>query len=313
VGELNPGELKSRLVGVIAFCPTPFREDQGLELGGLALQIDFLCETAASSVVVCGGVGEFYALDADEHRAVVETAVQASRGRLPVIVGIGASTRAACRLAEHAAAAGAAGLLVNPLHFVEPEREGLRLHYEAIGAASALGTIVFSHRLATHDVGTLHALAGVETVIGLKDEYGDLRTFVQARAELGDRLAWINGTGEVLALAYLAAGAQAMTSGIVNFAPELTFAVWNAGAEGRFADVRELVARYVQPISELRERRSGYSTTVVKEAMNLRGRPGGAVRTPLVPLRPDERAELRLILERLAPLAASAMPALVGR
>ena len=297
---MKPAELKDRLVGVIAFCPTPFNEDHSLDLPALARQVDFLSETESSMIVVCGGVGEYYALETDEHRAVVETAIEAARGRTPVIVGIGQTTRLACTLASHAAETGAAGILVNPLHFVEPERDGLRAHYEAIGEAGGLGAIVFAHRQAVHGLATLQELAALESVVGLKDEYGDLRAFVRARSAIGDEIAWINGTGEVLAASYFAAGAQAMTSGIVNFAPALTFAVWAACEEGRFDDASELVAAYAQPIADLREKRKGYSTTVIKEAMSLRGLCGATVRSPLVPLRDEEREELGELLERLA-------------
>lgn len=306
---MKPEELKARLIGVVAFCLTPFGPDHELLPADLADQVEYLCETGASAIVVCGGVGEYYALDVAEHRTVVETAVQAAAGRLPVIVGVGHATRDACRLAEHAAGTGAAGILVNPLHFVQPDRRGLRLHYESLGAASGLGTIVFTHELSVYDVTTLCDLAELDSVVGVKDEQGDLRWFVRARAELGSRFAWINGTGEALAASYFAAGAVAFTSGLVNFAPELTLAIWTAGAEGRLDEVRDLVERYVQPITSLRAK-PGYSTTVVKEAMNLSGRPGGLVRPPLVPLRPAERAELAELLERLrsrAPVGAETL------
>lgn len=300
---MNPSELKDRLTGVIAFCPTPFAASYELRTADLADQVDFLCGTSASAVVVCGAVGEFYALDEAEHRIVVETAMEAAAGRLPVIVGIGDATRGACVLAEHAARSGAAGVLVNPLHFVQPDPRGLREHYAAIGAASGLGTIVFTHQQAVYDPEALRELAEVETVVGVKDELGDVRMFVEAQAEIGRRFAWINGGGEALAAPYFGAGADAFTSGIINFAPEVTASVWAAGAEGRFDRLQALVDEYIRPITQLRAK-PGYSTTVIKEAMNLRGRPGGSVRPPLVPLHPGERAYLSDLLDRFPPLGA---------
>lgn len=304
---MKPRELKERLVGVIAFCPTPFDETLALNPEGLALQVEYLCDSGATAIVVCGGVGEYYALDLDEHRTIVDTAVQAANGRLPVIVGIGAATGIAERLAEQAAAAGAAGILVNPLPFVQPSRRGLRAHYEAICAASGLGTIVFLHRQAAYDLPTLCELAEVDGVVGVKDELADLGRFVRARAEIGERFAWINGTGEALAAPYSAAGAQAFTSGIVNFAPQLTLAVWRESAEGRLDEVRTLVERYIQPITNMRAK-PGYSTTVVKEAMTFFGRPAGAARPPLVPLDTAERAELTAILEPLRSFIPTMVP-----
>lgn len=295
---MDPSELKQCLVGVLAFCPTPFDKDENLAVDDLCRQVDYLASTSAAAIVVCGGVGEFYALDDDEHGAVVEAAVQTAAGRLPVVVGIGAATRSACRLSEHAATAGAAGILVNPFPFVSPARRGIRAHYADLGDAAGLGLIVFTHHLANYDVDTLRELAEVDAVIGVKDEYGNLRAFTRARREIGPRFAWINGAGEPLAAAYFGAGAGAFSSGIVNFAPELTFAIWAAGAEGRLDDLRNLIDECVQPLADLRSR-PGYSTTLIKEAMNLCGRPGGFVRAPLVPLHPSERAELDAHLRRI--------------
>jgi dihydrodipicolinate synthase/N-acetylneuraminate lyase len=43
----------------------------------------------------------------------------------------------------------------------------------------------------------------------------------------------------------------------------------------------------------MRARRKGHEVTVMKELMTLLGLAGGAVRPPLVPLRPEELDELR--------------------
>ena len=294
-----PADLKARLTGVLAFAPTPFTEDDRVDLDGLGRHVDQLCRDGVGAIVIAGGVGEFYALDAVEHRACVAVAVEAAAGRVPVIAGVGHSTAIACRLASAAAEAGADGLMVNPLYFITPELEGLRRHYAAVGAAAGLGLIAFSTRSTPLGAPALEQLAAVEQLVALKDENGDLRLFVEAMEALGDRLVWINGMAELLAAPYFGAGAAAMTSGIVNFAPELVLALWDAGAAGRLDVVRELVATRIRPLARLRELRPGYHVTVVKEAMNLRGLPGGQVRPPLVPLALDARAELEQALARL--------------
>ncbi len=65
----------------------------------------------------------------------------------------------------------------------------------------------------------------------------------------------------------------------------------------------ETAARIVEketvPIYNLRAKRPGYRTLVIKEAMNLCGRKVGPVRPPLAPLPDRDREELRVILERL--------------
>jgi dihydrodipicolinate synthase/N-acetylneuraminate lyase len=139
-------------------------------------------------------------------------------------------------------------------------------------------------------------LAEIDHVVALKDEHGDVAMFAEMVRRLGPHLAWINGMAEMHAAPYFKAGAQAFTSGIINFAPPLTLAVWDAGAAGRWDDLAALLDRAIRPLAELRQRRRGYAIAVVKEAMNLLGLPGGAVRAPLTPLAPADREDLRRVL-----------------
>jgi len=307
---MHPRELQHRLRGVLAFTPTPFAPDGALDGDGLARHVDFLCRSGAHAVVVCGGVGEFFSLDMDEYRVAIRTAAEAARGRVPVLAGIGHGTRVACRLAAYAESVGIDGLMIHPPYFIEPPEEGTVHHYRALAQATGLGLMVYSTKGAVATPTLMRRLAEIDSVVAMKDEHGDLKLFAEIVAGLGNRIAWVNGMAEPLAAPYFAAGAQAFTSGLVNFAPRITLAVWDAGAAGRWAELQDLVNRQVRPLAALRERRNGYAITVVKEAMNMLGLPGGAVRSPLVPLAREDREELRTVLRALDLLPASPMPLL---
>ncbi len=295
---MHPHELKERLRGVIAFAPTPFTADDRVDHDGLARQIDFLCRSGAHVVVVCGGVGEFFSLDLDEYHACITTAAGAAAGRVPLLAGIGHSTRIARGLAAHAERAGVDGLMINPLYFITASEEGMLRHYRDLASATSLGMMMFSTKGAVYSAEMVQRLAEVESIVALKDEWGDLRLFLETKDRLGDRMTWINGMAEMLAAPYFAAGAAAFTSGIVNFAPALSLAVWEAGAAGDWPRLHRLVAEQIRPIAKLRERKPGYHIAVIKEAMNQLGLPGGHVRSPVMPLTDADRAELRSVLDR---------------
>jgi 5-dehydro-4-deoxyglucarate dehydratase len=294
---MTPTELQQRLRGVLAFTTTPFTAVDRLDGDGLARHVDFLCRSGVHAVVVCGGVGEFFALDAGEYRACIRIAVESAARRVPVIAGIGHGTRAACGLAAYAEEAGADGLLVHPFHFAAPPDDGIVRHYRELAQASSLCLMVYHTKEAVYTPALLARLAEIPAVVALKDEVGDLKTFGAMRAQLGDRLVWIDGMAELLLAPYLAAGAQAMTTGIVNFAPALSLAVWDAGITGRADELTDLLTRKIRPLARLRERRKGYAIAVVKEAMNMLGLPGGTVRLPLLPMLPADRQELRRVLQ----------------
>jgi 5-dehydro-4-deoxyglucarate dehydratase len=212
---------------------------------------------------------------------------------------VGHGTRIAAGLAEHAARAGADGLMVDPFWHAEPAVDGLAEHFRALSAASGLGLIVFSTAGQTYSLDRLLGLAEVDGVIGFKEEAGDAELFAEARRRIGERWAWINGMAELHVARYAALGADAFTSGLVNVAPDLTRGVRDAAEAGRWEQVGEL-GEVIRPFSALRARAPGYSTAVLKEAMAMLGRPGGGrVRPPLSRVARADREHLRELLPSL--------------
>jgi 5-dehydro-4-deoxyglucarate dehydratase len=278
--------------GVVAFAPTPFESSGQLDATALAQHIAHLSSARLAAIVVCGAVGEFYALSEAEHTQVLDTAVRASAGRVPILLGVGHSSEVAARLAGAAAAHGAAGVLVNPPYFVRPDIDGLAAHYRQI-ARAGLGMVAFSTSSFIYTTDMLRTLADIPELVAVKDEYGDLEMFSASVNTLDDRYLWINGMGEELAADYAARGAAAMTSGIVNLDPSLSINVFDAASAGDIEGCSTAIASRIAPIAALRRSRPGYQTTVLKEAMAILGRCGPTVRLPLVPLRDDERASLR--------------------
>lgn len=300
---MRPGELKERLRGVLSFAVTPFLENHDLDLDGLARNIAQMSQSGVDAIVVAGGVGEFYALTPEEYRHVIRIGVEAAEGRVPVLAGIGHSTRIACDLAAFAEEAGAAGIMVNPFYFAETEPQGHAEHYAALAKACSLGQIIFATRGFPYTPELLERLAEVESVVAVKDEVGDLKAFTASVDRLGDRLAWINGMAEPLLIPYVAAGATSFTTGLGNFAPEIPLAIYRAATEGDYEVVRRMVREWVSPIANLRAKRKGYHIAVIKEAMAMLGRPAGPCRLPLLPVAEADRAELRSLLEGLGVLA----------
>jgi 5-dehydro-4-deoxyglucarate dehydratase len=309
---MNPQQLAAALRGVMAFAPTLMASDGRLDLDAQARHADLLAASGVGSVVVCGGVGEFWSLTEDEYAQVVRESVGAVAGRVPVLAGVGHSTDIAAGLARTAARCGADGLMVNPLYFVRPELDGMARHYAEIHAASGLGMVVFSTEGAVYDEAALERLAEVEAAVAVKDEVGDQTLFARCIERLGDRYVWIDGMAELPALDYARMGAQAMTSGLVNIDPQLAIDVWDAALRGDEKAHTALVRDRIAPLARLRTARPGYHITVIKEAMALLGRGDARVRLPLLPLRPQEREELTAHLRGAGLLTEVGADALSG-
>ena len=92
-----------------------------------------------------GTTGESPTLSHDEHKRVVEIAIEVARGRVPVIAGAGSnSTAEAIDLARHAKKAGADATLVVTPYYNKPTQEGMYLHFKAIADAVDLPMIIYN-------------------------------------------------------------------------------------------------------------------------------------------------------------------------
>lgn len=294
--SMSPTQLRSALAGVIGFPVTPFREDLSVDLPALKKNLRMMLRQPLAAVVAAGGTGELYSLTPAEHLDVVRAVVEEVQGRVPVIAGTGFNAAIGVELAKQAAACGAAGILAFPPYYPAPEEDGILGYYQAIGAATSLGLLIYSRDWFHPGAALVERLAGIPTLIAWKDGQGDMRRLQIIRRHVGDRLHWIGGAGDDLVPAYYAMGIRTFTSSISNVSPEIAMRLHLAGSSGDAAALERLMTDYVVPIYALRARRKGYEVTVMKELMNMLGLSGGFVRPPLVPLRAEELREVRALV-----------------
>ena len=94
---------------------TPMADDHSLNLCAVAPMVEGLIENGIEGLYVCGITGEGGSTSSGERRKVVEAFIQASNGRIPVIVNVSADDPAESRrLAAHAASVGAAAISAVP-------------------------------------------------------------------------------------------------------------------------------------------------------------------------------------------------------
>ncbi|HVN79257.1 MAG TPA: dihydrodipicolinate synthase family protein [Terriglobia bacterium] len=97
--------------GVIPVVPTPFNDDETIDLGSLHRLIDFARAAGACAVCLPAYASEFYKLSEAERRLVVEEAVKAAAGRILVIGQVNyPSARLAVESALFAQKAGATAI-----------------------------------------------------------------------------------------------------------------------------------------------------------------------------------------------------------
>lgn len=231
-----------RVAGVYVALLTPFGAEGGLDRKGLAALVEQTLAAGVDGVVALGTTGEFADLTAEERQATVETTVAAVRGRVPVVVGIGAlGTPEACRHALAAQDAGADAVLCLPPLFWKLDDAEMFEHFAAVAAASDLPVLLYdipAFSGSPLSPGLVRRIAEeLPSVIGIKLTVSDFRSVSEilgavkpVRPEFSVTVGF-----EDLGLAALLAGADGLISGLANFAAPTLRALVEAVAAGDLA------------------------------------------------------------------------------
>lgn len=298
---MTPDELRASLKGIVGFGVTPFHQDLTLNIDALRRNAAHLAENC-EVVVALGNNGEIFSLVPEEQKIVASHVVEEVRGRRPVLVGVGFSAPVARELARSAEAAGADGVLVLPPHLTAANDDGLFEYYRTVAEATNLGVVLFQTPAMNFSVGLLRRLAGVPNIVGMKDEHGDMKQFVRQWRAVRERIKLMCGVGEILAPSYFALGVDVFTSGIVNFMPHTPRRILELLRAREFEAAARVVEEEALDVFDLRAKRPGYTTVVIKEGMNLCGMHAGPPRPPLAPLPEADLNQLRGILSRIGVL-----------
>lgn len=288
----------SHLHGVIPPLVTPMHPDGSLNLAAMPTLVEAMLDAGVHAVFTPGSQSEAYALSADERAQVIDAALEAVNGRVPVIAGTGAiTTRDAIAHSQRAARAGVDALSILTPYFITPSQDEIYAYYADIAAAVSLPILGYSNpqravvKIAPATLGRL--ARDIPHFVGVKDSSGDVaETAAIIRACPPDFKVFVGR--DTLIYPSLCIGAAGTVALTVNVAPRLAVGIYEAFQAGDHARARALQER----LSILREGlpRFGSYPVWVKEAMALQGLPAGPTRKPILPLGDDQRAELRALL-----------------
>ncbi|WP_298224972.1 4-hydroxy-tetrahydrodipicolinate synthase [Acidocella sp.] len=263
---------------------TPMCDDGRIDDEAFVRFVDWQIAEGSNGIVPVGTTGESPTLSHDEHKHVVEMAVKAARGRVPVMAGAGSnSTAEAIGLARHAEAAGADAVLVVTPYYNKPTQEGLFRHYQAIAESITLPLFIYNipgRSVIDMSVETMARLAAIKNIVGVKDATANLTRPLQVTRACGKDFIQLSGEDHT-ALAYLASGGHGCISVTANVAPRLCAEMHAAWSKG---DIKAAM-RIQQCLVPLHDAMFCESNPgPVKYAASLLGFGANHVRLPLVPV-----------------------------
>lgn len=289
--------LREALEGVSAIVPTPFQKDGSLDLPGLRKNLLFLVEKGVKLIVIGGNTGEFFALTQGELLSCAQVGVEAVAGRSVLLIGSGLDATVACETARAAMKIGADGVLAHQISQPYSSDPGVYDYYQRLSEACNGALVVYQRGPELSDA-NLVRLARGGLIAGAKYGSPNLDAF-GAVAKAAPEVIWQCGAAERWAPFFALLGARGFTSGIVNFAPELSLAMDAALRAGNYTEAMALREQAL-PIETARARdRSAHNVTVIKAAMELTGLAGGPVRAPLAQMPDQLRQEVTAMVGAL--------------
>jgi 4-hydroxy-tetrahydrodipicolinate synthase len=229
--------------GVFPAVTTKMTKVGKVDLSQTQSSIDRLINNGVAGVIVLPMLGENASLSPVEREAVIRAAVEVANGRVPVLSGLAELTLDAAK--EHARdyeRFGAGGLMVFPsLGYKTDPRETLDW-YKGIGGASSLPIMIYNNPIAYGvDVtpAILNQLAGVPTIVCVKEETGDIRRVTDTYIECGDRFSVFCGVDDLI-VESSALGVTGWVSGMTNVWPAECVKIFNLCASEKYAEAREL-------------------------------------------------------------------------
>ena len=283
--------------GLMPAMVTPFDEREEVDLGATEAAIERFIEAGVSGISPLGSTGEASHLTADERKRFAEEIVRIVGGRVPLVVGVGATgTRETVELARHAEEVGTdAVLVVSPFYWKVGE-EGLFQHFATVAESVDIPVVVYNLPMLT-GIDLSPSLIGrlaseYPNVVGIKDtvtEYNHLVGVLQevkpARPDFSVLCGW-----EDLILPSLLAGADGSICAFANVAPELFVGLIEAAQSGDLTRAAELHRRVLNLV--ILGAHSDPPMGAIKLAMRRLGVPiSPTVRGPALPATDEESVE----------------------
>ncbi|WP_343700153.1 dihydrodipicolinate synthase family protein [Chitinophaga sp.] len=287
---------KNILQGIIAYPITPFDRQERVNLSLFKLLVERLVLSGAHGLAPLGSTGVLPYLTDEEKEAVAEAAIQQVNRRVPVVVGVSnLTTERTIYHARFAEKAGADAVMVIPMSYWKLTEDEIFTHYSKVAESISIPIMAYNNP-ATGGIdmsaALLKKLLQIPNVTMIKESTGDVQRMHYLRRELGEAVAFYNGSNP-LALCAFAAGAKGWCTAASNLAPDSVLELYNAVQANDLAAARAVFDRLFALLQFIVAK--GLPRTI-KAGLKIQGVESGYLRSPLQPLAEADYRQLESIL-----------------
>ena len=285
--------------GIIPALVTPFDRQGEVSEDGLRKLVDYLIEGGVHGLFPVGSQGEFYALEKEEKKKIIEIVLNQVKGKVPIYAGTGAiTTKETIILTKMAKDIGVDAVSIITPFFISPTQNELYEHYLAVAKSTNLPILLYNNPGRTGvslSADLVVRLSKVDNIVGIKDSSGDMTLTAEYIRRTSNDFSVLAGRDTLIygTLLYGGKGAIAATA---NVAPKLVVEIYEAYVRGDIEQAKKAQAE----LAPLRLAFNlGSFPVVIKDALELIGIKVGTTRTPIKSLNEDKQEMLRDVLQQM--------------
>jgi len=261
---------------------TPFSVNLKLDEETLASELEYQMKAGVNGVCILGGTGESMSLTPQERVRVVEVTMKVVGERIPVIVGCFVpEVEEAASFGKKIKSLGATAMMLTPPAFYKQNAYQFGKLLEDLTKKTSVPLVIYNApgrvatRLSVADL--VSYISKHHQIIGVKDATNDIRDVLYMGEGFGKKAALLQGLDDGF-IPTLASGGSGGLMAFVCPVPEIFVGMYRAWGKG---DMKAAVEKQLSIVPAMKAVGREPMPVLVKEAMNVVGRPMGPVRPPL--------------------------------
>jgi dihydrodipicolinate synthase/N-acetylneuraminate lyase len=299
--EPTPAAVR-QFFGVMPYLVSPVRADGRIDREVLTRLCNDLITAGVHGLSPLGSTGEFAYLNAAQRLEVVECAVAATAGRVPVIPGVAScSTVDAVAQAKTYAACGADGILAILEAYFPIDDEGVYQYFKAIAESVDLPVILYTNpnfQRSDLSLPVIERLSHIPNICAIKDASVNTGRLLSIMERVEGRMQVFAASSHIPAAVMMIGGAGWL-AGPACLVPHKSVALYELCRAGDWGKAMEL-QRELWAINEVFARYN--LAACVKGGLELQGYAVGEPLAPQKPLSAEGREAVAAVLRKLGAL-----------
>jgi len=290
---------KIQIKGVIPPMLTPFKANGDVDYDSHIRNMERWNKDKLAGYLVLGSNSETAYLNESEKIKLIKLTVKhAKKGRF-ILAGTGIeSARETIALTNKAADMGVdAALVLTPSYYHSKMNEEAQIRFfTEVADKTKIPVMIYNVTAFTHinvTVNTVRVLSKHPNILGMKDSTGNVPQLTSFLSVIDKGFNLMTGTLSAWYPA-LTLGIKAGIFAVSNCAPNECAAIQTANDKGDLETARNIYFR-IFPVNNAVT--ATYGVAGLKYASDLMGYKGGSVRSPLLPLKEEEKTKIKEILK----------------